>query len=219
MAKMDKQKDLKIVKKFEDGSCLFANGWMRTGPVRISFVNFAKAKVSEDDDGNEREKFGCAVLIPKGASLAAYKLCQERYLKTLGSGASKLKRKSVLRKQDEKVGDYDGFVNGAYFFNTSSKYRPKVKGREMEEIEVDAFYSGCFARLTLSPYNYGLADRKKTKGNSGIGLGLQAAQFIRDGEPLGGGGVDPDDVFDEYEGDDMSADDDSGEGEDENEFV
>ena len=203
--------ELRIVKTFKDGAALFSNGMIRTGVVRLCFVNFKKAKVSEDDDGNERESYGCTVLIPKGADLTPYRLaCQQFGKKELGDRYNKLKRKEPLRKQDEKSGDYDGFEDGAWFLNVTSKYKPRVTGRAKEEIELDAFYSGCYARLTLRPYHYGMSDKKKTKGNSGIGLGLAGAQFIRDGEPLGAGGVDPNDVFDAEEGEDMEMDDGDG---------
>lgn len=201
---MAKEKsELRVVKTFPDGAALYSNGAMRTGVVRLCFVNFKAPRVNQGDDGEDRESYGATILIPKGSSLEPYKLCLERYKKTLGENAKKLKRASPLRKQDEKADDYDGFVPGAWFLNTSSKYKPRVTGRQKEEIEVDSFYSGCYARVMLSPYDYGLKDRKRTKGNSGIGLGLVAAQFIRDGEPLGGGGVDPNDVFDADEGEDI----------------
>lgn len=197
------KEDYKVIKTFKDGAALLKNGMMRTGVVRISFVNFVTPKTNEDDEGNERESYGCAILIPKGAERAPYDLCCKRFGESLGADVyRKLKRKNPLREQDEKVDDYDGFEEGAFFFNTSTKFKPTVTGRRKEEIDASQFYSGCYARFTLRPYAYGVGnDRKKTKGNSGIGLGIYAVQFIRDGEPLGGGGADTDAVF-EDEGDD-----------------
>lgn len=210
-AKDNGLKELRVIKTFKDGAALLSDGSMRTGVVRLSFVNFDTPKTNEDDDGNTSEKYGCAVLLRPGAELAPYKMACERHgKKELGDSYKKLKRKDPLREQDEKVGEYDGFEEGAYFLNVSSKYQPKVTGRAKEEIEPSQFYSGCYARLILKPYDYGMKDRKRTKGNSGIGLGLIAAQFIKDGDPLGGGGIDPNDVFDAEEEDDLiEADDDS----------
>lgn len=218
-AKRDKKEDLKIIKTFKDGAALFSSGMMRTGVVRLSFVNFVTPKTNEDDDGNERESYGCAVLIPPGAELLPYKLACKRYGESLGADSyRRLKRKEPLRMQDEKVDDYDGFEEGGWFFNATTKYKPSVIGRAKEEIDVSQFYSGCYARLVLRPYSYGVTDRKKTKGNSGIGLGISNVQFIRDGDPLGGGGVDSDSVFDAEEDDgQMEGSEDMSE--DENEFM
>lgn len=196
------KEDLRVIKTFKDGAALLKNGMLRTGVVRLSFVNFTSPKVSEDDDGNERESYGCAVLIPPGAEKAPYDLACKRYGESLGAeNYRRLKRKSPLREQSEKVDDYDGFEDGGWFFNTTTKFKPTVTGRQKEEVDASQFYSGCYGRLVLRPYSYGVTDRKKTKGNSGIGLGIYAVQFIRDGDPLGGGGADTDAVFDD-EGDD-----------------
>jgi hypothetical protein len=193
-----KKGPVKIVKTMKDGSTLFSDGRMRTGVVRISFVNFVTPRTQENDDGEERENYGCASLMPKGAPLDIYKLCCDRFAKSEKgeSGMKKFKRRS-WRLQDDKVDDYDGFVKGAYYYNTSSKYPPKATDRDKSEIELKSFYSGCYVRLLLQPYFYDV------KGNRGIALGLAGVQFIRDGEPLSGGGVDPNDYMDEEEGEDI----------------
>jgi len=210
--------DWTVIKTFKDGAALFRSGMLRTGIVRLQFVNFVTPKTNEDDDGNERESYGCAALIPPGAERAPYDMACKRFGESLGAETyRKLKRKNPLREQDEKVDDYDGFEEGGLFFNTTTKFKPTVTGRNKEEIDVSQFYSGCYARLTLRPYAYGVGnDRKKTKGNSGIGLGIYAVQFIRDGDPLGGGGADTDSAFEDEGEDDGMMDT---EGEDENEFV
>jgi hypothetical protein len=174
---------------------------VRTPVMRLSFVNFETPKETEQDDGTKRKAYGCAALGEPGQDLSLLNMCCERFGKAeLGDKYNRLKRKTPLREQDEKVDDYDGFQEGAYFLNVTTKYKPRCTGRNKEEISNDSFYSGCYARLTLRPYFYDV------RGNKGIGLGIAAAQFIRDGEPLGGGGIDPNDAFDEEEGDEIEDD-------------
>jgi len=210
-ATKSKDKSIKVLKKLSNGSALLSNGMVRTPVARIMFVNFVTAKTTEDDDGNTRENYGCLTAFKKGEDLSLIKLACQRF--AIQEKGEKGKRyKNPLRLQDEKVDDYEGFVEGAFFMNNTSKYKPRCIGREKEEIELSSFYSGCYARLTLRPYLY---DRK---GNKGVGLGIAAVQFIRDGEPIGGGGVDPNDVFDADETDDI-ADDETEIEEDEDEFV
>jgi hypothetical protein len=189
-------KELKPIKKLGNGSVLYSNFNVRSPVGRLSFVNFTSPKTQENDDGTTRENYGCAVLFKKGENLLLLKEACEKFA-LQEKGANGRRYKNPIREQDDKVGQYDGFVDGAFYFNTSSKYPPKCIGRNREEIPLSAFYSGCWARLLFRPYIY---DRK---GNRGIGLGLAGAQFIRDDEPLGGGGYDPETWADD-EGDDVN---------------
>jgi hypothetical protein len=197
-----KSKELKPIKKLQNGSVLYSNFTVR-GPVgRLSFVNFTSPKTQENDDGSTRENYGCAILFKRGENLLLLReACEKFAMQEKGNNAKRFKNTqtgqwSPLRLQDDKVDQYDGFTEGAYYFNSSSKYPPKCIGRNKEEIPLSAFYSGCWARLLFRPYLY---DRK---GNRGLGLGLAGAQFIRDDEPLGGGGYAPETWADD-EGDDI----------------
>jgi hypothetical protein len=198
MAKNGKSdRELKPIKKLPNGSILYSNFTVR-GPVcRLSFVSFVTPKTNENDDGTTRENYGCACLFKRGENLSLIKeACRRFIIQEKGEAGLTRFRKELLRPQDDKVDEYEGFVNGAYYFNTSSKYQPRCIGRNKEEVDTSSFYSGCWARLLYRPYLY---DRK---GNRGVGLGLAGAQFIRDGEPLGGGGYDPETWADD-EGDEI----------------
>ena len=197
----NKKQDLRPIKKLKNGSVLYSNGWVRTPIARLSFVNFTSPKTNTGDDGTERESYGCATLFRPKEDLSLVRMACEKHAKSEKGDKWQKFKKSPLRKQDDKVGEYDGFVEGGWYMNNSSKYKPRCTGRDKEEIELSSFYSGCYARLLLRPYVY------ERSGNRGTGLGIAAVQFIRDGEPLGGGGVDPDAVFDAEEGDDISDDD------------
>jgi hypothetical protein len=188
-------KELRPIKKLPNGSTLYSNFTVR-GPVcRLSFVSFVTPKIGENDDGTKRENYGCACLFKKGENLSLIKEACIRFA-TQEKGERGKRYKNPLRPQDDKVDEYEGFTEGAFYFNSSSKYPPRCIGRNKEEIDTSSFYSGCWARLLFRPYIY---DRK---GNRGIGLGLAGAQFIRDDEPLGGGGYDPETWADD-EGDEI----------------
>ena len=190
----------KVIKQLPNGSAVYDNGMVRTPVARIMFVNFETPKENEDDDGNKKKSYGCATVFKKGEDLSMIKLACQRF--AIAEKGEKGKRyKNPLRPQDEKVDDYEGFVEGAFFMNNSSKYKPRATGADKGEIELSEFYSGCYARLVLRPYIY------ERLGNKGVGLGLAAVQFIKNGERVGGGGVDPDDVFDADESAEMDAED------------
>ncbi len=67
--------------------------------------------------------------------------------------------------------------------SSSGEYaRPQVVGRDPDvalENEAD-FYPGCYARADLKAHAYGFADKE------GVKFILNAVQFIRDGEAMGG---------------------------------
>lgn len=209
----ERKGELKPIKKLSNGSILYSNNYVRTPVGRLNFVNFVTPKTNEREDGSESESYGTAILFAPGENLSLLKLGCERFLKEeKGEKGMKRYRRRPLREQDDKVDDYDGFEEGGWYMNCSSKYKPKVTGRDKGEIELSSFYSGCYSRLLVSPYLYDVS------GNRGVAYGLAGAQFIRDGEPLGGGGVDPESWADD-EGDDDGQEhgDDDEESEDEDE--
>lgn len=205
MAKGDKE--LKPIRKGKNGVIIYSNGFIRGPVARLCFVNFTTPKTNEDDDGNTRESYGCANLFRKGEDLSLMKkACRDFAIREKGEKGKRYKL--PFRPQADKVDDYEGFVDGAEYFNSSSKYKPKCIGRNREEIELNSFYSGCYGQGLFRPYVYA------KKGNIGIGLGLAGMQFIRDGEPLSGGGVDPEDWADDHEDEDIRDDDDEDDYED-----
>jgi hypothetical protein len=232
MAKnVEKKKKPKIIKQLKNGSALYDNGMVRSPPATLAFVWVSKPK-PPDTDGKFAKKAGeegaegkyqVTPLFKKGEDLSLLELaCKKFAIAEKGEkGAMRFRRDgkfAPLRKQDEKVGDYEGFVKGAYFMGNSSKYKPRVTNFDKSEIEHSAFYSGCRGRVVCNPYIYDVT------GNRGVGLGLNAVQFLGNGKRFGGAGVDPDDVFDESEEENLEGyeddvDDSSDDDDDDNEFV
>ncbi len=92
-----------------------------------------------------------------------------------------------IRQGDEKE-HLNGFGAGTVFFKCKSKRRPPVVGpdRETPIDDPEAVYSGCYARLNVTPFAYGEPPNPKQKGGKGCSISLNSVMFIRDGERLDG---------------------------------
>lgn len=177
---------------------------MTTGLVRLSYFNGWKP-TSVEEGGDK--KYNTALLIPKSDKATLGKIeAAVNYLKEEAkkkyNGKLPPKFKTPLRDGDEEKADDDNYAE-MYFLNCSSKNKPKIVGMErdtagnLKEItEESEVYSGAYARVSL---NFFLFD---TKGNKGIGVGLNNIQKVKDGEPLSGGSSAEDDFSEEFEVDD-----------------
>jgi len=88
--------------------------------------------------------------------------------------------KKAFRDGEEKAG-MDGYGAGIKFATASSKMRPGVVDRNKQPIlSADDFYSGCWARATVTAYGY------DQKGNKGVSFGLQNLQKLGEGESFSG---------------------------------
>src|SRR5574344_1769184 len=77
---------------------------------------------------------------------------------------------------------FDDACKGCYVFTASSgsERPPQVVDSALNPIiDKNTVYSGCYARVNVSFFPY------DAKGRRGIGCGLNAVQFVADGEPLG----------------------------------
>ena len=86
--------------------------------------------------------------------------------------------KVFLRSGDEKP--YEGYAGNLYI-SCRSKKAPKVlEGRRVVTREESRIYSGCYVNLLIDVFPY-------TRGSNGVGASFKGVQFLRDGDPLGGG--------------------------------
>ena len=100
--------------------------------------------------------------------------------------------RTPIRNGDEKAEDENGTLDkGSFFYNnlfisTKSKYQPGLIDVYGDPITDPAqIYGGCLVRASLRFYAY------EYLGNRGVGVVLLAVIKIADGEPIGGGRVDP----------------------------
>ena len=98
--------------------------------------------------------------------------------------------KCPMRDGDEERDNAE--YENCYFMNCGNKNKPGIVDRQVNPItDPSEFYSGCYARASLSFYPYDV------KGNKGVGCGLNNLMFWEDGERLDGS-TDASDDFKEY---------------------
>jgi len=162
-----------------------------TGEVRLCFVNLFKARAMNE---GETPKYGAMVLIPKSdkATLkkweAALEVAKQEGKAKFGGAVPKM-LKTPLRDGDEEFEDDPNFA-GMWFFNASNQRRPIVVDRSKSPIteDDDEIYSGVYGKAVINLFAF--AGKSK-----GIAAGFEAFQKTKDGERLGGGGIDIDDAF------------------------
>lgn len=160
---------------------------IRLGLVRFSFPYvFEKRK---DDNGNP-DKYSLCCLIPKAdkATVAlfneAFEAAKQKGKVDKWGGKIPAKVKSPLRDGDVDRENDPAFKN-CWFFNCTSKKAPGIRVKEdghvVEALDDSEFYAGCYGAVVVNlfPYN--------SNGNVGVGVGLNNAIKIQDGERLAGG--------------------------------
>lgn len=82
--------------------------------------------------------------------------------------------------RDGNTKPYAGYAGNLYV-SLRSKTPPQVlEGRRIVQRADSRIYSGCYVNVLFDVFPY-------TRGSNGIGAGFKGVQFLRDGEPLGGG--------------------------------
>ncbi len=179
-----------------------------TGKCRASYANLLVPKAVKDDD---KLKNSCSIIVPKSdkttvdkikaAIQAAYELGENK-LKGNGKTAPPLdKIRTPLRDGDSERGDDPAYEN-SYFVNANSDVAPGIVDKDRNPIlDAREIYSGMYARFSLNFYAY------NTRGNRGVGCGLNNIQKLADGEALGGKSRAEDDFNDSYSDDDYDDND------------
>jgi len=166
--------------------------------IRIENARFSYAHVYKPQaavDGGD-PKYSVSILIPKSAK-DDIKRIQEAIKATatanahVWNGRVPADLRNPLRDGDIDKPNYPEYA-GHYFINASSKQMPGVVGPD-GRTPVEYLVSGDYGRVTVQFYAYNRA------GNKGVGCGLQNIQWLREGEPLGGGRSKPEDDFDAVE--------------------
>ena len=155
--------------------------------VRISFTqNLFKAGSFQPE---QTPKYGSTFIFEPGSeNEKALKkaMLEAAEAKFPGKGQANIKQlnasgKVCLRSGDEKS-NYEGF-EGKMFIAASSKKRPTVVDRDRSPLTEDdgRVYPGCYVNAILEIW---AMDNQYGKR---INAELTGVQFVRDGEPLGGG--------------------------------
>ena len=82
---------------------------------------------------------------------------------------------------DSKLAGFDGWWCR---FKANEKYPPTVVDRRAQKImDTDMIYSGCWCNIDFGAYGW---DHRT--GGKGVSFGLNALQFVRNDDSIGGGG-------------------------------
>lgn len=161
---------------------------MLTGVFRASYAYVFEPQVPRDGKGEA--KYQVTMLVPK-SDTATYQAMQAEISRALQEGVQKVFGGQMPARPKTPLYDGDGVKDsgepfgeecrGHWVVRASSRNRPAVVDREIRPIiDPSGFYSGCYARATVSFYAF------NQNGNRGVGCGLNSIQKIADGEPLSG---------------------------------
>lgn len=157
-------------------------------------------------DGSE-SPYETSILIPKAQDISALKAALERVGKeAFGKrfvSLEKLKTSPIRDGDDfrDKNGDLIPHYAGHWKLKATTKnVVPVVNAQRVpitkQENSAQGIYSGCWARLHVTAASF------ETDENWGVKFFMNAIQKVRDDQPLGGGAVNPDEVFEAFAIDD-----------------
>jgi hypothetical protein len=157
-----------------------------TNKVRLSYCNLFKPRAAEE---GQEEKYSCTILLPKSDKAtiqkikAAVEAAKQAGAATFG-GKVPVNVKTPIHDGDgEKPngGEYGPECKGHYVINASSKQKPGIVDKNLNEIiDSTEVYSGCYGRVSINFYAF------NRSGNKGIACGLNNVQKLADGDYLGG---------------------------------
>jgi hypothetical protein len=167
---------------------------MKTGIVRFAFTQ-GLFELQKDDWGNLN--WTCSLLIPKSDPLTPYeKIALEAATAEWGDKAKQMFKDKIIHNpfldgdgpqgKSKSTGEPHAGFPGHWFLRVKSgeNYRPTLIDRQkMPIVKRDGLYSGCYGYAVVHVFTWD--NEKKGKG---LTFGIDMAQFVRDGENLGGGG-------------------------------
>ena len=161
-----------------------------TPKFRVSFVNVFEAR--ENLQG--KKKYSVVMLFDKDTDLKPLKaLLKEAAVVKWGDKLQNIK----LPFRDGNEKEYDGYKD-KIFATASGMQKPGLVDDKLQPIiEPSEFYSGCYARATITAFAW------EYMGKKGVSFGLQNLQKLDDGEAFSGKSK-PEDDFDAIKESDKS---------------
>lgn len=162
-----------------------------TGEVRASFAHVDEPVALQE---GQDPKYSLQIIISKDDK-DTIDVINKAIDNAIAAGTSKFggkaPKKSMLKlplRDGDTERDSEEYEN-CYFINCNTKQAPQVVDEKRNKVDPSTVYSGCYVRVSLNFYAFSV------NGNKGIAAGLGNVQFLRDGEPLGGGHVSAADDF------------------------
>lgn len=170
-----------------------------TGKEKLARFSYVKLVAPSELSG----KFEANVLIPKSDTVT-YKKCLAaieaakqiaKDKKWGGKIPPKLKSEGLLDGDEKftKDGDPDENYAGHWYVQARNKEVPYTCDKNNVRVDPKEIYSGCYGIASIAFFGY------EFNGSKGIGVDLRGIQFIKDGDPLGGGGGNAANDFEEFD--------------------
>jgi hypothetical protein len=169
--------------------------------VRASYLAIFTPKKNEKDPTKPAKYEATAILdIKDNAKEIELMRAAIKTVRQDPKVAGKKSLKFCLRKGDDTEARAEDAALGPNKMTVASRStrRPQVIDRDMSPLVIDDHkpYSGCYVNMVVDVYAY-------ANDGGGISASLEVIQFLRDGEPLGGGApVKASDYLSKVEGED-----------------
>jgi len=162
------------------------------GPVRIIWPDLFTARKVDPNNEKEEPMYSVTVMIPKEsaegkAAIAALRQAITSIWTAQWPGDKVRGDKQPMRDGDAKDSATDEYImnetyRGYITLRAKSKRPPTVVDKDMRQLDERAGYpaGGDWCNVTLGLFTY---DGKFGKG---VSCGIDAVQFVRSGDPLGG---------------------------------
>ena len=159
--------------------------YVTTGKVRFGYVTLVEPKTPKNSDV---AKFSLMLMIPKSDKQTLKELRQAEKnayeaAVTAKWGGKRPKMKSIIKDGDgtkDNGEPYGDECKDHYVMNVSSTRRVPVVDRHNSIIDPADVKSGDYGRANINAFGYSGEAR-------GVTFGLNLVQFLREGDPLGGG--------------------------------
>tara|TARA_R110000782_G_C14787887_1_gene410628 strand:+ start:1282 stop:1806 length:525 start_codon:yes stop_codon:yes gene_type:complete len=144
----------------------------------------------EQYKGTPTEYFGTKLILDPADNKAAFEIVNAEIAKQVKAlKLAKLPMDKACWKESENID-----LAGLWELRAKTKFQPTIvdQGRQDVEKESGLIYSGCVVNVIVSFWS-----SANTPGGKRVGCTLLGVQFVKHGEPLGGGRKISRDVFDE----------------------
>ena len=167
-----------------------AKGRMEVTPVGIAnWCRLSSPNVKTDkSSGDTWDEYSMCIMFDKTVDLQKLHDMVKEQIKAQWSDKIPKKLKLPIKDGDDTEDDNSGEqanLFGKFYLNCKTKFEPKVVGRDLQPLPLSSVYSGCKVRASLVAKAFESSDGAA----KGVTFYLQNIQFIADGEPLGGSGM------------------------------
>jgi hypothetical protein len=170
---------------------IFDSGQILTPVCRLAWLSVDKPTAIMGDE--KKLRFQATLLFDTSQAdvTPIISAAEALAVKTFGKTYDRIRDFKMPLKDGAEKGDLDGYGEGIWYIDTKSLYAPKLFNRDRSFADPSIFYAGCYARAVGNLYAY-RPSKAFPASKSGIAFGFSALQFVNDGEPFGGGAIDPD---------------------------